>query len=119
MATVINDKLPEFKQSLYDVLDDALKEASRDVIIDAKDKAPFLHGDLRANSEVKRVSRLKWRTSFFAEYARFQEFGGDEKRKVKNYTWSGVGPHFLRNAGDKKVSDLKHLFKKHGLRARP
>lgn len=33
-------------------------------------------------------------------YARYQEFGGDGKRVVKNYTTAGTQAHYLRDAGD-------------------
>jgi hypothetical protein len=118
MTYIVNNKLPEFTRSMKNVMDDAMKEAASDGIRDAKDHAPFLHGDLRADSDVKKISNLKWRISFWAEYARFQEFGGDSKRKVKNYTWPGVGAHFLKNAGDEQVNKLKMIYKKHALRAR-
>lgn len=33
-------------------------------------------------------------------YARYQEFGGDGKRVVKNYTTAGTQAHYLKEAGD-------------------
>lgn len=34
------------------------------------------------------------------DYARYQEFGGDGKRVVRNYTTPGTQAHYLRDAGD-------------------
>lgn len=34
------------------------------------------------------------------QYARFQEFGGDGTRVVKNYTTEGTQAHYLRDAGN-------------------
>lgn len=34
------------------------------------------------------------------EYARFQEFGGDGRRVVKNYTTDGTQAHYLKESGD-------------------
>lgn len=33
-------------------------------------------------------------------YGRYQEFGGDGKRVVRNYTTPGTGAHYLKGAGD-------------------
>ena len=33
-------------------------------------------------------------------YGRYQEFGGDGKRVVQNYTTPGTGAHYLKGAGD-------------------
>lgn len=114
----VQDKMPQFKRSLYSVLDDAIREAGRDTLIKAKNKAPYAKGGLRSNSVVDKVVPLKYRVSFWIEYARFQEFGGDSNRTVKKYTTGGTGKHFLRNAGDEESKKLPMTFKKHAQRAR-
>lgn len=118
MAVKIIDRLPRFKQSLYIVLDDALKEGARDIRLHAKEKAPYKMGHLRANSDFKQIGILKWRVSFWEVYARFQEFGGDGKRRIRNYTTAGTGKHYLKNAGDEMVLKLKSILKKHASRAK-
>lgn len=115
--TIINDKLPSFKGSLYNVLDDALREGARDTLINAKTKAPFSKGDLRGESEVKKNTSLSWRVSFWMEYARFQEFGGDSKRRVRKYSHSGTGAHFLKDSGDEQAKKLNMTMRKHAQRA--
>jgi len=112
----ITDKLPIFRSGMLVVFDDAVKEGARDGLIDAKVHAPFDKGQLRADSDVTRVGLLKWRISFWKEYARFQEFGGTTLRRVRNYSTSGTGAHFLRNAGDKQYEKLPSNFKKHASR---
>ena len=116
---IVKDKMPQFKRSLYSVLDDAFREAARDTLIKAKDKAPFKDGGLRGESDVSKPSNLHYRVSFWVEYARFQEFGGDSKRQVKNYTTGGTGKHFLKNAGDEQAKKLNMVIRKHTQRARP
>lgn len=116
--TIINDKLPSFTRSLYNVLDDALREGARDTLISAKNKAPFSKGNLRAESEVKKNVSLSWRISFWMEYARFQEFGGDSKRRVRKYSHSGTGAHFLKDSGDEQAEKLNMTIRKHAQRAR-
>lgn len=112
------DKMPSFKRSLYSVMDDAVKEAARDTLIVAKSKAPYQKGGLRSATEITSPRPLVKRVSFWEEYARFQEFGGDAKRRVRNYTTSGTGAHFLRNAGDQQSKKLHMTFRKHAARAR-
>lgn len=118
MAVKVINRLPRFKQTLYVVLDDALKEGARDIRLHAKEKAPYKMGHLRANSDFTQIGRLKWRVSFWEVYARFQEFGGNNKRRVRKYTTSGTGKHYLKNAGDQMVLKLKSILKKHAGRAR-
>lgn len=116
---IIIDKMPRFKSSLNDVLNDALREGARDILIDAKTKAPFKKGGLRSDTETKGIGKLKWQVSFFKEYARFQEFGGDSKRKVRNYSTPGTGKAYLKNAGDNVSKNrMLEIIKKHLMRAR-
>jgi len=114
----VEDKMPQFKRSLYSVLDDAVREAGRDTLIKAKGNAPFKDGGLRANSIVDKVVPMRYRVSFWIEYARFQEFGGDSKRTVTRYTTGGTGKHFLKRAGDEESKKLQITFRKHIQRAR-
>ena len=111
-VTVI-DKLPLFAIMSRAALNNALREAARDGLIDAKEHAPFSKGDLRGVTDVHEFKLLTWRISFWMEYARFQEFGGDSKRQVRNYSTAGTGAHFLKNAGDKQREKLRMNFAKH------
>lgn len=115
---VVIDKMPQFKNSMESVFNDALKEGARDIIIAAKTRAPLDKGQLRADSDVSNPSHLKWRISFWKEYARFQEFGGDATRRVRHYTTSGTGKAYLSTAGNNMRLKLDGIFKKHAQRAR-
>jgi len=118
MSVVIKDKMPIFKKSLYNVLDDAIREAGKDTLIAAKERAPFRKGPLRAQSIVDKVKSLHYRVSFWMEYARFQEVGGDSKRRVKHYTSPGTGSKYLKTSGDNQAKKLQITIKKHTKRAR-
>lgn len=118
MSVKVVNKLPAYKVRLYQVLDDAVRETSLDILIKSKNKAPFRKGHLRADTENKQIVPMKWRVSYFKEYARFQEFGGDSTRRVRNYTTSGTGKAFLKSSGDQAVINLKTNVKKHSVRAR-
>jgi hypothetical protein len=118
MSVRVNDKLPFFKSRLYAVMDDALKEAARDGLIQARNYAPFDKGELMGQSVVRKLSVMKWRISFWIEYARFQEFGGDSKRRVRNYTTSGTGKAYLKRAGDEQSNKITNKFRKHAMRVK-
>lgn len=120
MATLakVNDRLPNFRRSLYRVLDDAIGEAAKDTLIDAKNKAPYKDGALRRESDTRQMSMAKHRVSFWVEYARFQEFGGDARRRVRNYSTGGTGKAYLKTAGDNQGKKLVITLKKHAARAR-
>lgn len=113
MSATVKDDLPKFRHKLYEVLDDAFREAASDIIKRAKERAPFNKGPLRADSNVNKEGNLHWRISFFKEYAAVQELV-----EHKNYTTSGTGAHYLERSGDEQVAQLKMIAKKHALRAK-
>lgn len=117
-AVKVVDNLPSFQRSLYNVLNDALNSGARDIHVAAKTKAPYQKGSLRSNSDFRQQQFLKWRVSFWVEYARFQEFGGDGKRIVKRYTTPGTGAHYLQSSGDFIANKLSSTLKIHANRAR-
>ena len=94
-------------------MNDALREGARDTLIKAKTKAPFSKGDLRGETEIDQKGLLWWRVSFWMEYARFQEFGGDSKRRVRNYSTAGTGKGYLKKSGDEEAKKIVMKFKKH------
>lgn len=113
------DKMPIFVSGLKRVYDDALGETTKDILINARNRAPFSgKGALRRESDVSQQTSLKWHISFWVEYARFQEFGGDKKRRVRKYTTAGTGAGYLKKSGDEGLAKLKLILQKHGLRVR-
>jgi len=118
MALLVKDRLPIVKRHIYNVIDDALKESARDIHRNARDRAPIKQGMLRAESDFHREGFLHQRVSFWIEYARFQEFGGDGARRVKKYTTAGTGKRFLKTAGDDGAKKLALTIKKHTARVR-
>lgn len=118
MSVVVRDRLPSFSRSAKQVLGDALKDGASDVLVKAKTKAPFKKGQLRSNTDIRALSQLHYRISFWMEYARFQEFGGDSKRRVRNYTTSGTGSKYLKTSGDEVAERIDRTFMMHGRRAK-
>lgn len=114
---VIN-KLSSFKDNLYTLLELALRDAARDTLISARNKAPFRKGPLRSNSEFKRVGSLHQRVSFWLEYARYQEFGGDGTKVVRNYSAPGTGKAYLSTSGNKQAETFNLKVLKYAQRAK-
>ena len=59
-------------------------------------------GTLRSTGLVKTADNGMTASAEFGngiEYARYQEFGGDGRRVVQNYTTAGTQAHYLRDAG--------------------
>lgn len=119
MDARIIDKMPQFKLSARKAMAAALNDAAKDILINSRKKAPLDKGGLRSPYEpINHVTPLKVRIQYDAPYARFQEFGGDSTRRVRNYTTAGTGPHFLRNAGDNMRKKLPSVIMKYAIRAR-
>lgn len=112
------DNLPRFRNSVVNVLDDAISEAARDTLITSRRRAPFSKGPLRSSSETHRVKLLHHRVSYWLEYARYQELGGTATRRIRHYTTAGTGKGFLKKSGDEQVRKLNMTLRKHAMRAR-
>lgn len=107
----IVDQMKRFIQLNEDAVDRALNRMAIDVERLSKERAPVLHGQLWASGHHLRKGRLNYVMIFDKEYARYQEFGGDGRRKIKNYTKAGTGAHYLRDSGntisDKSIGYIK------------
>lgn len=112
------DKLPAYTHILHQVLDDAVKETALDILTKSRNKAPFLKGGLRSDSDFNQMQQMWYRVSYWKEYARFQEFGGDANKQVRKYSTAGTGKEYLKSSGDESVEAMERNIKKHGLRAR-
>lgn len=61
------------------------------------------HGNLRNSGRYEKpdeFTRLVIYGNGIVPYARYQEFGGDGKRVVRNYTTPGTQAYYLRDASD-------------------
>lgn len=118
MSVRVDNKLPQFARNLGDKLNDAMRESATNILVASKQRAPFDKGGLRSDTDTKQVGRLHWRVSYWKEYARFQEFGGDGRRVVRNYTTGGTGKKFLSTAGNNEVGNLQNRLRAFGNRAK-
>lgn len=119
MSVTVENKLPLFSTQVSIVMSDAMREGARDTLVNSRTKAPFRKGHLRAESDTYMIGTpLSWRISYWVPYARFQEKGGDSRRRVRNYSTPGTGAHFLKSAGDSTAARIRIIFIKHSGRIR-
>lgn len=114
----IDNRINIFASSARDQFENAIRASAVNVLIASKQKAPFDKGGLRSDTATKKVGPLHWRISYYKEYARFQEFGGDGKRVVRRYKTSGTGKKYLSTAGNNEVNNLKARLAVYAKRAK-
>lgn len=114
----VENHLPQFKMSLFNVMDDALAETALDILILSRQKAPVKQGYLRSASLTNQVAKMRHVVSYYAEYAGAQEAGMAGGRVFRNYTTAGTGAHYLENTGDEKSAMMTMTFAKHARRAK-
>lgn len=116
MGVKIKDNTIQFANAAEKQMDYALARMANDIELIAKvKKVPVSKGHLQSSIRSLRLGKLKFRVEVNKEYARFQEMGGDGKRKVRNYSKPGTGAHFLRDSG-KIVSDKSKLYLKNAIK---
>lgn len=85
-----------------------------DIDKNARPNTPKKFGVLR-NSVQKQVLGTRGTIIWPQEYAAIQERGVIKGRKIRNYTTSGTGPHFARNAIKSTTRNAGSIFKRAGL----
>lgn len=112
MGVRVVNKITEFARENEAAMDRALNKMSIDIERLSKEQVPFgKTGHLKASGRHERYGKLKYKTEFNREYARFQEFGGDEKRKVRRYSMPGKKAHYLRDPGVEVSKKAVEYFK--------
>lgn len=119
----IVDNLKKFTKKDREAGDRALERMAVDILRLSKIRVP--HGDtgmLESSGRYRKTGVLSYVIEYGQEgaskaYARFQEYGGDGKRVVRNYTKQGSGKEYLggsaeqivRNALDYIISEKKGI----------
>lgn len=97
MKTKIVNKIPSYKVQATASLDTSLGGLARDIQRDAKMQVPVKGGHLQDSIRAFKITNLHHRVEVKKEYAKFQEFGGDAKRRVRHYTTPGTKSRYLRD----------------------
>jgi len=106
----------QFASQNTDAMDRALNKMSIDIERMAKQQVPVSAtkemkraagsrvtrggGHLQSSGRTTRLGILSFAVIFNKEYAAYQEWGGDGKRVVKNYSTPGTKKFYLRDPGD-------------------
>ena len=112
MGVRVVNKINDFVVKNAIAADRALGHMAIDIERLAKLKAPFKTGALRSSGRGTKIGFLKHQVQFNIEYAAFQEYGGDGKRRVKHYSKPGTGAHYLGNAAKEVTSKAVNYFKR-------
>ena len=132
MNTVISH-LPEFQRNTVRKIDKIMEGLAREIEREAKFKVPksvgkmgaeklgtkntkgAVHGALQRSIMVKQVANMRYQVTAgefpSLPYARFQEFGGDSNRRVRNYSTPGTGKGYLGDTGNRVMTKALSRFK--------
>lgn len=97
----IIDNILKFVEKNAQATDRALNRMSTDIERLSKNRVPVKKGPLKSSGKSIKRGFMDYRVVYNMEYAAFQEFGGDKKRVIKNYTTPGTGAFYLKSSGDK------------------
>lgn len=103
--TKIVNKLKKFADKDRQAGNVALERMAVDILILSKGYAPQKKSYLLTFGIYRKVAELNFRVEYgqkgpSKKYARYQEYGGDGKRTVRNYSKPGTGKRYLGRAGD-------------------
>lgn len=96
----IIDNILKFTEGSLNALDRSLNRMAIDIERLSKQQVPHDKGQLKASGFHRKMGICKYQVVYNKEYARFQEFGGDDKRVVRHYSKSGKKAFYLRDPGD-------------------
>ena len=107
---IINN-LKKFVKKDREAGDRAFERMAVDILRLSKIRVP--HGDtgiLESSGRYRRIDTLKYVVEYGQEgpakaYARFQEYGGDGNRIVRQYTKAGSGKAYLGGSADQIVNN--------------
>lgn len=117
MSVKITDRTMEFIRKHENAADTVINTMAVDIERLAKMTVPFKKGHLRAS--IRHIKRGSMRYAVIANkvYAAFQEFGGDDKRVVRNYSKPGTGKGYLTKSGEyvgksfgRRIKAIKQLI---------
>lgn len=114
--TRIINNLKKFAKRNREGCSIALEKMAIDTLRLAKIRAPQKKSFLQGSGTYERKGDLSFIVKFGQSgpskaYARFQEYGGDGKRVVRNYSKPGSGKRYLGGAGDEVPKNALHYIK--------
>lgn len=101
----IVNKLKKFADKDNEAGNVALERIAVDILVLSKGYVPQKKSFLLTSGRYRKIGDLNFRVEYGQEgpskaYARYQEYGGDGRRTVRNYSKPGTGKRYLGRAGD-------------------
>lgn len=107
VSVTIKDNSQAILRMVEQNVSSALNAMATATVQRAKMLAPMSNketrGNLRNSGRVESEGTLEKAAVFgngIVPYARYQEFGGDGRRTIRNYTTPGTQAHYLEDAGE-------------------
>jgi len=100
MSVKVTNNIKRFVAQNASAMDRSLNKMAVDIERLSKEQVPFRNGQLKASGKHLKRGFLKWQVEYDTVYARYQEFGGDARRVIRNYTLPGKKSFYLRDPGD-------------------
>ncbi|MFA5634104.1 MAG: hypothetical protein WC973_03055 [Candidatus Dojkabacteria bacterium] len=110
------NKIKKFAKKDREATNRAYERMCVDIIRLSKIKVPHgKTGILESSGRYRKIKDLQFVVEYGQEgpskaYARYQEYGGDGKRVVRNYTKAGSGKAFLREPADQITRNALHYL---------
>lgn len=105
-TTVGSVTIKDYSSSWLNKTNASLSQAIQSMCLSIKNTSQLVvPKDSKALTRSARIERIDNDTMAVSygkglAYARYQEFGGDGRRVVRNYTTPGTHAHFLKQSGD-------------------
>ena len=119
MRTRFINRSGDFLRQNAGAVGTALDNMASDIETLAKvKKVPVKRGHLQGSINAINKGQSGRRVEATAKYARFQEFGGNRKRRVRKYSKPGTGAHYLRDSGKEITRDFEKYVQRQTQRLR-
>ena len=112
MVTVKNN-IKKFAAKASAAADMVLSGMGVDILRLSKQQVPVDKGQLQSSGILERAGKLQYRIVYNKKYARFQHEGGDDKRRVRRYTYPGKKSHFLSDPANIIKQNQGNYLKKY------
>jgi hypothetical protein len=113
MAVTVKNNIKKFFAKAENAADMVLSGMAVDILRMSKQQVPVDKGQLQSSGILEKQGKLKYRIVYNKKYARFQHAGGDDKRRVRRYTYPGKKSHYLSDPADSVKSKQGTYLKKY------
>lgn len=113
MPVTVKNNIKKFMSAAENAADMVLSGMAVDILRLSKQQVPVDKGQLQNSGILEKAGKLKYRIVYNKKYARFQHEGGDDKRRVRRYTYPGKKAHYLSDPADTVKGNQDSYLKKY------